>query len=109
MSGNTVVQAQYLDYQQRLSKINHTYDPLIEHFYQDLMNAYSAAVATDGFYLRDVDLQVLADTKNKQLNLYRKSDLHTRQYVVQPYGVANGELVEIYHQGAHYEQAHLAT
>jgi hypothetical protein len=106
LSDNGDIQEQYAKYEQQLTMINHTYDSIIGHHYQALMNAYSKSVAVDGFYLRDVDLQVLADMQKKPLKLYRRSDLNVRQYAVQTYGEWDGEPIEVYHRGAHYERAH---
>src|SRR5262249_22583926 len=69
-----------------------------------LLAAYAGCVRTPGYYLHSEDLVLLARLNHLDLHVHRDDDRNPGCFVEQAH-VPGGNRVDIFHRGAHYEQA----
>ncbi|MBA3542676.1 MAG: hypothetical protein H0T79_23875, partial [Deltaproteobacteria bacterium] len=86
--------------------VEQVFGELVQAKSADFLAAYARAVEDPGYYLRDIDLEVMADVQQRALFIYRESDVHPGQFVEHTrHNTEAGNPMQIYHAGAHYEHA----
>ena len=97
--------AAYQQYKLDIAGMGGAFGVVVANGLAALVAAYARCVAIDMYYLRQEDLEVLADRDVKGLIIYQEHDLHPgryREYLV--YEAARGAgIIRVFHSGAHYE------
>ena len=103
------IQLDYAQYQADAIATQSPFRAFTEANFDPLMRAYSNSIAQDGYYLRDEDLMVLADMTQRGLAIYVTDRDHRDRFVQavnhNPRNYA--DIIEVFHQGEHYERANL--
>ncbi len=101
------IQLDYAQYQAEATATQSPFRAFTEAHFDALMRAYSDSVAIEGYYLRDEDLRVLADMSQRGLVIYVADRDHRDRFVEavnhNPQNYEN--VIEVFHQGDHYERA----
>jgi hypothetical protein len=92
---------------------------LVADHFNAMLASYAGVVATPRYYLRSVDMSVYADVLQREIEMYRRSDLvlggfarvnlpqtrQAEQAALDPLAPALAPPVQVFHEGRHYEHA----
>jgi hypothetical protein len=99
----------YQDYQREAGTVQAAFHGFVHGSSQAFRTAYGSAVQLDGYYLRQEDMQTLADTQNRALIIYRRDDRDQTRFIrFLRYKEDAGSPIHVFHAGIHWEHASLA-